>query len=250
MIEYGFFNAVNGDRTYNADSFNEFFNGILTDTGIYKKSGGALEVVPSTGLAVKVQTGRGRINQHWFVVGADEIVSLDPADVALGRYDAIVFRLNTEERTITLTTIKGTPAQEPVRPSIKRTENLYDICIAYIYVSAGATALNDLSINDTRDDIDLCGYVKLQIDSINAGVKEYRNTVTTASEVTSLDIGIPQFDAENDLFFANINGIMFVQGSDYTISGTGSSAKMVLTNSVRANNTVEFRVIKAVLEVL
>lgn len=250
MIEYGFFNAVNGDRTYNADSFNEFFNGILTNTGVYKKSGGALKVVPSTGLAVKVQTGRGRINQHWFVVGADEVVTLDPADVALGRYDAIVFRLDGDARTITLTTIKGTPAQAPTKPAIKQTENLYDICVAYVYVPSGATALNDLSISDTRDDVDLCGYVKLQIDSINAGVKEYRNTVTTTSEVTSLNIGIPQFDAENDLFFANIGGVMFVQDSDYTISGTGSSAKMVLKNSIRANNTIEFRVIKAVLEVL
>lgn len=250
MIEYGFFNAVDGDRTYNADSFNEFFNGILTDTGVYKKSGGALSVVPSTGLAVKVQTGRGRINQHWFVVGSDEIVTLDPADVALGRYDAIVFRLDSDARTITLTTIKGTPSASPTKPSIKRTENLYDICVAYVYVAAGATSIAQSAIEDTRDDTDLCSFVKLQIDSINAGVKEYRNIVTTTSEVTEISIGIPEFDAENDLLFSNVNGIMFVQGSDYTVSGTGSSAKMVLTNSVRANNTVEFRVIKAVLEVL
>lgn len=250
MIKYGFFNAVDGDRTYNADDFNAFFNGILSDTGVYKKSGGALKVIPGSGLAVKVQTGRGRIKEHWFVNGSDENLTLSTADVALGRYDAIVFRLDGTARTITLQVIEGTPAATPVKPTVKRTENVYDICVAYVYVAAGATSVATSAIEDTREDTDLCGFVKMQIDAINAGVREYRNTVTTTSEVTEMLIGIPEYDSESDLLFSNVNGIMFVQGVDYTVSGTGSGAKIVLTNSVRANNTVEFRVIKAVLEVL
>ena len=250
MINYGFFNAVDGDRTYNADDFNEFFNGIISDTGVYKKSGGALQVVPGAGFSVKVQTGRGRIDQHWFALSADESITLEAADIALARYDAIVFRLDDNARTITLQTIKGTPAATPTKPAIKRIEGIYDICVAYVYIAAGATSIAQSAIEDTRDDTDLCGYVKMQIDRINAGVKEYRNVVTTTAEVSEIAIGISQFDAENDLFFSNIGGVMFVQGEDYTISGTGSAAKMVLKNSIRAGNTVEFRVIKAVLEVL
>lgn len=251
MIEYGFFNAVDGDRLYNADSFNEFFNGILSDTGVYKKSGGGLAVIPaSSGLSVKVQTGKARIKQHFVNVKSDETLELAASDIALNRYDAVVLRLDYSARTITLQVITGTNATTPTKPAIKRNENTYDICIAYIYVPAGATSVAANNIEDVRDDNDLCGYVKMQIDAINAGIREYRNVVNITSEVTQISIGIPQFDAENDLLYSNINGVMFVQGVDYTVSGTGSSAKIVLNTSIKADNVVEFRVIKSIIEVL
>ena len=82
---------------------------------------------------------------------------------------------------------------------------------------------------------------------INTYVKEYKNVVITASEVTELNIGIDEYDSANDILYANINGVMFVENEDYTISGTGSTAKIVLTNSIRENNTVEFRVLKSVI---
>lgn len=250
MIEYGFFNAVDGDRTYNADSFNEFFNGILTDTGVYKKSGDALKVEPSEGMTVNILTGKARINQHWANISAPESITLPESDLVLNRYDAIVLRYSFDDRTITARYIKGDTASTPVKPTMTRTVSTYDICLAYVYVKAGATAITEADIEDTREDTDLCGYVKLQIDAINAGIKQYRNVVDITSEVTEISIGIPQYDAENDLLFSNINGVMFVEGEDYTVSGTGSSAKIVLNTSIKADNVVEFRVIKSVIEVL
>ena len=253
MVEYGFFNAIDGDRTYNADSFNEFFNGIISDTGVYKKSnsreGYALRVVSSGNWHLSIEAGKARIKGRWVNLTSPETIELEPPDVALDRWDRIVLRLDETERTISIVIIKGTPATEPTKPSLVRNDTIYDICLAQIYVRAGAT-YPDRSIVDTREDTDLCGYVKMQIGTVNAGIKEYRNVVTTTSEVTELEIGIPQFDSSNDLFFSNIGGVMFVKGEDYTISGTGSSAKMVLKRPICVGNTVEFRVIKAVLEVL
>lgn len=251
MIQSGFFNAVDGDRLYNADDFNEFFNGILTDTGVYKKSGEAMKVVPNNGMTVNISTGRARILQHWANIPVAESITLPVSDMTLNRYDAIILRYSVTERTITPMYIQGTTATTPVKPSIMRTASTFDLCLAYIYVKAGVTSITASDIEDTRDDSDLCSYVKLQIDAINAGIREYRNVVTTTSDgTTQIAIGIPQFDAENDLLFSNINGVMFVQGVDYTVSGTGSSAKIILNNDVQANNTVEFRVIKSVIEVL
>lgn len=250
MITYGFFNSVNQDRLYNADSFNDFFNGIISETGVYKKSGMRFAVIPGTGMTVQVQTGRARIKGHWVVIESNESLTISGADIALNRYDAIVLRYNATDRDITLQVITGTPASTPVKPAIVRNDTIYDICIAYVYVGAGAASITQANITDATDDESVCGYVKMQIDTVNAGIKEYRNIVTTTKEVTELTIGIPQFDPENDLFFSNIGGVMFVKDQDYTITGTGSAAKMVLKNSINANNTVEFRVIKAVLEVL
>lgn len=250
MIEYGFFNAVNNDRLYNADSFNEFFNGIISDTGVYKKSGNALLVIPGEGMSITVSTGKARIKEHWVNVKSSETLSLEASDLTLARYDAIVLRYNAEERTINLQVIKGEFAASPTKPVLIRNTNTYDICLAYVYVGPGVNAIADTDVIDVRNDTELCGYVKLQIDAINAGIKEYISVVDITEEVTEITIGIPEFDSDNDLLFANINGVMFVKNIDFVISGTGANAKIILTNSVMANNTVEFRVIKSVIEVL
>lgn len=250
MIEYGFFDSVNGDRKYNADSFNEFFNGIISDTGVYKKSGGGLKVVPSDGLAVNVSTGKARINQHFVNIKGTETLTLPTSDVANGRYDAVILRYDETKRSITLGILTGTPSSNPAYPSITRTEGTFDICLAYVYVGAGATSIVESNIMDKREDTGVCGYATLQIDAINAGIRQYRNTFDLTSDATEIMIGIDQYDAENDLLFANINGIMFVEGVDYTVSGTGSNAKIVLNNTIRNGNTIEFRVIKSVIEVL
>lgn len=250
MIESGFFNSINEDRKYNADSFNEFFNGIFSDDGVYKKSGDALAVVPNSGMTISVSTGRARVQQHWVNISSFENLVIPDADMVLNRYDAIVLRYNKDERNITLQIIQGEAASTPSKPAIIRTIGIHDICLAYVLVKAGATAITAADIEDSRDDLAVCGYVKFQIDSINAGIKEYRNTVTTTSEVSQITIGIPEYDSANDLLFANINGVMFVQGDDYSVSGTGSTAKIILKNSVTTNNLIEFRVIKSVIEVL
>lgn len=250
MIQSGFFNAVDGDRTYNADDFNEFFNGILTDNGVYKKSGNALEVVPGTGMSVNISTGRCRIQQHFVAVSAVENLTLEASSMTLNRYDAIVLRYNQEERTITAQVITGTPASSPSKPSISRNANTYDMCLAYVYVPANSSSVSADNITDTRDDDGVCGYCKLQIDAINAGIKEYINVIDLTSNITSVNIGIPEFDSENDIIFANINGILFIRGDDYTISGTGSQAVANFNSTIKSGNTIEFRVIKSIIEVL
>lgn len=250
MIEYGFFNSVDGDRKYNADSFNEFFNGIISDTGVYKKSGSGLKVVPSEGLAVNVSTGKARINQHYVNVKGTETLTLPTADVANGRYDAVILRYDETERNITLGTLTGTPSSNPSYPTISRNENTFDICLAYVYVAAGATSISESNIIDKRDDIGVCGYVSLQIDAINAGIRQYRNTFQLTENANEILIGIKEYDTENDLLFANINGIMLVEGTDYTISGTGSTAKMSMSNILEKGNVIEFKIVKPVIEVL
>lgn len=249
MIEYGFFNAINEDRTYNSDSFNEFFSGILSDTGVYKKSGAGLQVVSGQGLSVNISTGKARIHNHFANVKTTENVELQVSDIANSRYDAIVLRYNESEREITLQALTGIPSNSPEKPEITRTENIFDICLAYIYVAAGATSISEENITDTREDKAICGYVELQIDGINAGIKEYKNAFELTAEANQIEIGISEFDADNDVFSASINGIMFAENIDYSISGTGSMAKINFTNMLDSGNMIEFKVLKAIIEV-
>lgn len=249
MLEYGFFNAVDGSPSYNADDFNNFFAGILSDTGIYKKSGGAFEVTAGGGMSVNVATGRGRINNHWISLSGTETLTIETAD-SNPRYDAITIKHTKSNDTMALTVKKGTASSSPTKPSILNDETAQEICLAYVYVPASATEITSSNIEDTRSDVALCGYVTMNIDAVNAGIRQYRNIVTTTEAVTELEIGIPEYDAENDLLFTNINGIMFVESEDYVVNGTGSAAKIETANTIRADNVIEFRVIKSVIEVL
>ena len=43
-ITSGFFNSVNGDRTYNADQMSTYFKGLI-GSGVYENVGGALQVL-------------------------------------------------------------------------------------------------------------------------------------------------------------------------------------------------------------
>lgn len=256
MLECGFFNAVDGDRTYNAETFNDFLTSIMSENGIYKKSGDygkPLEIYPfqvvSMGdLNIAIGRGRAIVNKHWVNLTSNIYMTLEPSD-GLTRYDAIVLRWNGENRNVTIEVIKGTSSDTPEKPPIVRTENIYDLCLAYVKIGPNNYIHADY-VTDTREDASLCGWVTLQVDAIQCGVKEYKNVLTTTGEVTELQIGIPEYDAEKDLLFANINGIMFVEGTDYEVSGTGSDAKITTTNTIRANNTIEFRVIKSIVEIL
>ena len=56
-VNSGFFNAVNGDRTYNADDLSQFFDGIISD-GIFKYFKNELKVTANKGLSVRVLNGK------------------------------------------------------------------------------------------------------------------------------------------------------------------------------------------------
>lgn len=80
---------------------------------------------------------------------------------------------------------------------------------------------------------------------VNTYIQEYRNTVSVTTSTTQVGIGINQYVTTTDILIANLNGIALVEGTDYSISGTGAGAKMTLTKAIDGNNVIEFRVLKS-----
>ena len=80
---------------------------------------------------------------------------------------------------------------------------------------------------------------------VNTYIQEYRNTVSVTTNTTQVSIGISQYTPTTDILIANLNGIALVEGTDYSISGTGTGAKMMLTKAIDGNNVIEFRVLKS-----
>lgn len=157
-LTYGFFNSLNGDRTYNADQMSTMFEGLVSD-GVYESVGNAFIVTPSSGLTLSVGSGRAIVGDKWVKNDADITITLNAAHVTLNRYTAIVLRKDIANRQITIEMIDGANASTPTKPNILRNSSYYDLCLAYVYVAAGATAITSASITDMRADTAVCGWV-------------------------------------------------------------------------------------------
>lgn len=156
-VTYGYFNSIDGDRTYNADQMSEYFDGLVSN-GVYESVGGALQVMAGSGMTVNVQTGRGIINCKW--LSNDSVLTLDitQAHAVLNRYTAVVLRLDIVNRLMTITTKDGANASNPVKPTMQNDGTMVELCLAYIYVGAGVTTISQANIEDMRASSS-CGWV-------------------------------------------------------------------------------------------
>jgi hypothetical protein len=166
-ISFGFFNSLNGDRTYDADQMSEYFDGLISN-GVYESVGGALQVkaVTGGGMNVQVMPGRGIINCKWISNNSALILEVTAAHAVLNRWTAVVMRLDIVNRLMTITTKDGTPASTPTKPSMDNTASVVELCLAYIYVGAGVTSISQANIEDMRAS-DLCGWVTGLIDQVD-----------------------------------------------------------------------------------
>ena len=157
MVTYGFFNSVEGDRKYDADQMSEYFEGLIGN-GVYASVGNALAVEPDEGMNVRVLSGRGVINCKWLSNDAAVSLPITGSDPSYDRYTAVVMRLDVDNRLMELDTIDGTPAAEPVKPTLTQSELIYELCLAWVRVNAGDVSVEEANITDARPTED-CGWV-------------------------------------------------------------------------------------------
>ena len=166
-LSFGFFNSLDGDRTYDADQMSEYFDGLVSN-GVYESVGGALQVkaVSGGGMTVQIMPGRGIINCKWINNNSALILEVTAAHAVLNRWTAVVMKLDVVNRLMTITTKDGTPATTPVKPSMDNTASVVELCLAYIYVGAGVTSITQANITDMRG-TNLCGYVTGLIEQVD-----------------------------------------------------------------------------------
>ena len=168
MITSGFFDSVDGDRTYSADDFSNYIGTLITD-GVLANPSTALQVQETgDGMTVKVAPGWGYVRSHYIHNDADEYLTVDEADAALYRADRVIMRLDRTARTITLLVKKGTVSDKPnAVPALQRDENIWELSLAWIAIAPGTKELTQLHIIDEREVADACGLVTGIIDQID-----------------------------------------------------------------------------------
>ena len=210
MIKFGFFNSVDGDRVYSADDFNNCFEPIASD-GVFKRYGGALQVVLNTGLSVQILDGYARFAGYW--VHNDAFVNMDIStpSTSYARIDAVVARVNITDRNVEFAVKIGTPAAIPSAPEMTRMDDVKEYCLALVNVPANATQISQSNITDTRGDASVCGWVKC------GKLARYIRTETVSTSTTTLNIDIPEYE-NGDVLDVYRGGMYLINGVDYTVS--------------------------------
>lgn len=167
MVSYGFYNAINYDRLYDAMQLSQIFDGVIND-GIFAHYGEAFEVSPGGGLSIIVGTGRCWFNHTWTLNDADIPMLLEPAEMVLDRIDAVVIEIDARDsvRENHIKIVKGTPGSPAEKPTLTNDDLVHQHAIAYISVPAGSTEIDQGSITDNRGQED-CHFADALLDVID-----------------------------------------------------------------------------------
>ena len=148
------------DRAVSSMALRNLIHGLFTDGILMPENSTAMQVVENSNMTVKVNAGfciiQGAMRDF-----ADKTLSVTAAHTTLDRIDTVVARLNLNQdvRDILLYVVAGTPAENPTRPTLTRTDSVYELGLADLFISAGTTTIPQARITDTRLETVRCGAV-------------------------------------------------------------------------------------------
>lgn len=136
-VRSGFFNSLNHDRRYDANTVGELFDGMIVD-GVYSSIGDKFIVKADTGMRVMVGSGRAWFHHTWTVNDTDLPIYLEESAQVLPRIDLVVLEINNNEdvRKNDIKVLKGVPASTPVRPELIKSLYLNQYPLCEIFVDA------------------------------------------------------------------------------------------------------------------
>ena len=147
---FGFYNALNHDRRYNAIQVSSIFDGIIKD-GIFMSIGGHMNVkATGNGFNIVVESGRAWFNHTWSLLDADYPMVVSPSDVLEDRIDAVVLEVNenVDVRQNFIKIISGTPAEKPTKPALTNNLDIHQYALAYITVPANSVTLTQSNVEN------------------------------------------------------------------------------------------------------
>lgn len=213
----GFYNSKNQDRLYTAEDVRKPYDVVFTD-GVKPDADGTagtnLKVTANGGMAISIAAGYAKLGGAWFENDAAYTITLDAAG-STTRYDAVIIRNDDSENVREPSILIKSLSTIPTVADLARTENVYEICVAYVTVPALATSISASNITDTRTDGALCNVMS----GVGAMVvRRYHNTVySERNGQTVVTIGIPQFDRTRDTLIVAVEGRIFAEGVNYTV---------------------------------
>lgn len=161
-----FYNSQNGDRVYDADSFEHLLKKFFT-SGVFT---GACQVTAAgTGMTCSVGAGYANCDGKIRIFDSATALSFDTAHATYDRIDTVVVERNDTDREITLKVVKGIQSATPVATAPVRSGGVFQLVLAEVYIAAGETAVSQAIITDKRPDTTVCGYVVTAVQTPDFG---------------------------------------------------------------------------------
>lgn len=161
-ITYGFFNAqeVNGeyDRKYGADELAEYFASLIGN-GISADITNCFKITATSGMQISIAAGYAWIKGYWIKSDATELKTLSVAPANNSRIDSVILRFNKADRNITLHVAQGDSSPTPSPKVLTRTTDTWELMLGYVTIPAGASAISQSMITDTRSNETYCGII-------------------------------------------------------------------------------------------
>ncbi len=165
-----------GNRAETADFFAAYFSNFVGN-GIYITPATNFQVLPQSGLSVRIRPGKCFINGYF---GFDDAAEDKTFAIDTSPHEYwLVLRLDLASGSIAKTWLTDPAAGSlPLRNTV-----IYDLAVAKITISANASAVTDAMITDLRSNTFYCGYVKSLVDGIGANVAyaDVAGELTTAA---------------------------------------------------------------------
>lgn len=120
-------------------------------TGVLKGQLNAFAVfADSTGMQVKVPSGRAWIEGHFFESDAQETVAIGAANATNPRIDRVVLRADFTANTVDIAVLAGTPAVTPAAPAVTQSTTVWEISLAQVLVDAAVATIAAGKVTDER----------------------------------------------------------------------------------------------------
>ncbi len=201
-IKSGFFNSEAGDRKYDAEDMNKFFDGVITD-GVLRDLGDDFLVVPSSGLQIAAGAGKAWFLKSWIENTSDAFLTLSDADVTFGRIDIIAldFDKSDQVRENDIVIVEGTPAGSPTPPTLIDTSTHLQKPLAHIQVDANETVIQAGDITNKVGTVDCpysAGIVELLTGVDDVTIEIVSNDLQVKDDgITNAKIADNQIDSEH-----------------------------------------------------
>lgn len=158
---FGFYNALNHDRLYDAVQVSEIFDGIIQD-GVYSTIGDHFVVrATQTDNMVIVGSGRAWFNHTWNKNDADLPVAAPQPDLLMYRYDALVIDINSNVtyRENSIIWVQGIASlNNPVKPTLINTTDHHQYPLCYVRRKPNVNRIETADIENTVG-TDACPFV-------------------------------------------------------------------------------------------
>lgn len=121
------------------------------DSGPIRGEDNEMQVIAdSTGMQVKVKTGKAFVRGHYGEVTAQRTLPVTAAHATLARIDRVVLRADFTNNKIELDVLAGTAAGSPVAPALTQSTSKWEISLATVSVPATDTSIDAGQVTDER----------------------------------------------------------------------------------------------------